>query len=369
MRHDPDPGLGNPEADAGGAGLFILNMHRNFTGVTATAAAVTRQQARRYGLTVVGRPLPGCPEPISFRQALARSRTPPAGKAFSIWHVRRNEEMRAGLIARDMLRLPVRLVFTSSAQRRHSLWPRFLISRMDAVIATTSEAAGFVPHVRAVVPHGVDVERFRPAASRGQAWAATGFPGTAAIAAIGRIRPEKGTDRFVAAMIAALPRLPGHVALVIGKAAPEHMGFLARLKQDIASAGLSDRILFPGEIGPAAMPEVVRGLSLLVALPRYEGYGVTPLEAMASSVPFVASNAGWFERFSGGGAAGVVVANGDPLAAAGEIVSLLADPLRHSEMATAARARAENEFSVAAEASAINRVYEGLWTEAGRSAP
>ncbi|MBU4527187.1 MAG: glycosyltransferase family 4 protein [Hoeflea sp.] len=350
--------------DGGRDGLFVLNMHRNFTGVTATATAVARQQLVRYDVQIVGRPLPGCPEPMSFWQACRASRERPPGKPFHIWHVRRNPEMQAGIFARDILRLPVRLVFTSAAQRRHSAWPRWLISRMDAVIATTPEAAKFVPGVRIVAPHGVDTGRFHPALSRDEAWVRSGYPGTAGIAAIGRIRPEKGTDRFVAAMIEALPRLPGSTALVIGKAASEHASFLAGLKSQVAAAGLEQRILFPGEIGPDAMPDLVRGLSLLVALPRYEGYGVTPLEAMASGVPFVASDAGWFEEFSGDGAAGLVIPEGDPGRAADEIVAMLSDPERHAAMSDAARTRALDRFSVAAEAEAINAVYEALWAEA-----
>ncbi|MBC7284590.1 glycosyltransferase family 4 protein [Hoeflea sp.] len=361
MSTRPASSPAEPGCDGGRDGLFVLNQHRNFTGVTATAAAVTRHQLDRYDVRIVGRPLPGCPEPISFWQAVRASREKPSGKPFHIWHVRRNPEMRAGIFARDILRLPVRLVFTSAAQRRHSALPRWLIARMDAVIATTPEAAKFVPGVRAVAPHGVDTERFHPAPSRSEAWAGSGYPGTAGIAAIGRIRPEKGTDRFVAAMIEALPRLPGSTALVIGKAAPEHASFLAGLKAQVAAAGLEQRILFPGEIGPDAMPGLVRGLSLLVALPRYEGYGVTPLEAMASGVPFVSSDAGWFKEFSGGGAAGLVIPGGEPKPAAQQIVALLSDAGRHATMAEAARARAINRFSVAAEAEAINAVYEELW--------
>ena len=343
--------------------LFVLNMHHNFTGVSATAAAVTHQQRKRYDVQLVGRALPGCPEPVSFMQALRLSRQPPTGLKFHIWHVRRNPEMRAGIFARDILRLPVKLVFTSAAQRRHSLVPRWLISRMDAVIATTPEAASFVPESRAVVPHGVDIDRFQPAPSRSDAWAESGFPGTAGIAAIGRIREEKGTDRFVTAMINTLPHLPGYTALVVGKAAPEHMQFLARLKAQVAAAGLSERILFPGEIDAASMPDLVSGLSLLVALPRYEGYGVTPLEAMACGVPFVASDTGWFEQFSGGGAAGVVIAGGDPQAAAKQIIALLSDPSRYQTMAKSARSRATGQFSVTAEAEAINAIYETLWSQ------
>ncbi|MCY0096129.1 glycosyltransferase family 4 protein [Hoeflea ulvae] len=354
---------GNPTGEAGRDGLFVLNLHRNFTGVSATAAAVTRQQVSGFNVRLVGGPLPGCPAPITLWQALRLSRSAPAGKHFHIWHVRRNSEMRAGIFARDILKLPVRLVFTSAAQRRHSLVPRWLISRMDAVIATTPEAAGFVPGVRAVVPHGVDIDRYHPADSRSEAWSANPYPGTAGIATIGRIRPEKGTDRFVAAMIAALPNLPGCTALVLGKAAPEHKAFLARLKELVAAAGLSERILFPGEVAPHDMPDLVRGLSLLVALPRYEGFGVTPLEAMASAVPFVASDTGWFSEFSGNGTAGVVIPDGDIQTAADEVIAIVSDPKRHAAMAEAARSRAVQAFSVAAEADAINAVYEDLWSK------
>ena len=41
-----------------------------------------------------------------------------------------------GLVLRDILRMPVKLVFTSASQRVHTAWTRFLIARMDGVIAT-----------------------------------------------------------------------------------------------------------------------------------------------------------------------------------------------------------------------------------------
>lgn len=363
MNTDPTTAPGPIDAPGGRDPLFVLNMHRNFTGVSATAAAVAHEQLKRYDVKLVGQPLPGGPDPVSFWQAVHLSRRPPVGRKFHIWHVRRNPEMWAGIFARDILRLPVRLVFTSAAQRRHSLVPRWLISRMDAIIATTPEAAAHVPGVRAVVPHGVDVNRFQSSPARQQAWAKSGFPGTAGIAAIGRIREEKGTDRFVEAMIASLPDLPGYTALVLGKAAAEHAHFLTRLKDQVAKAGLSDRILFPGEINPDAMPELVRGLSLLVALPRYEGYGVTPLEAMASGVPFVASDTGWFGEFSGGGAAGVVIPGGEPQEASRQIVGILSDPSRQQSMADAARNRAVEHFSATKEADGIDAVYQAVWQE------
>jgi mannosyltransferase len=333
--------------------LFVTNFNKNFTGVSATAANVIRAQIGRYDLALVGRPLPGCPDPITVKQARAGS------TEGTIWHVRRNTEMRAALWARDVLRLPIKIVFTSAAQRRHSAYPRWLISRMDAVIATTDKAAGFFPHVRAVVPHGVDTALFRPAQDRAAAWQTLGYGGKTGIATIGRIRPEKGTDHFVKAMIDLLPDHPDTVALVLGKATREYRAFLVDLRGRIKAAGLTDRILFPGEIRAQDLPALMRGLSLVVQLPQYEGYGMVPLEAMASGVPFVGYDAGYYRAFSAEGRTGVIVdAPTTAALAARHILAGKVDAMGH-----AARAHVIENFSAKAEADGIDAVYQMIWAQ------
>ena len=340
--------------------LYVTNFNRNFTGVSATAANVIRQQAKSHDLRLVGYPLPGCPDPITVAAARALSRTPPPGKPFAIWHVRRNPEMRAAIWARDVLRLPIRIVFTSAAQRRHSAYPRWLISRMDAVIATTERAATFVPHVRAVVPHGVDTDVFTPSVNRSADWAALGYGGTLGIASIGRIRPEKGTDLFVQAMLHLLPDLPGAVALVIGRAAREHQGFVKGLQAQVAAAGLTDRLLFVGEIPADELPPLMRALSLVMQLPRYEGYGMVPLEGMASGVPFVGSEAGYYQAFSAQGRSGLVVPQEAAQDAAEAARALLGDADRYATASAAAREIALHSFSATTEAAGIEAVYRAL---------
>ncbi|MFX0541356.1 glycosyltransferase family 4 protein [Roseovarius sp. S4756] len=339
--------------------LIVTNFNRNFTGVSATAAGVLRAQVPRYDLALAGQPLPGCPAPVSVAEARRLTRRPPEGRDFAIWHVRRNTEMRAALWARDVLRLPIRIIFTSAAQRRHSALPRWLISRMDAVIATTQKAAEFVPHVRAVVPHGVDCGSYRPAEDRAAAWHATGYPGTRGIATIGRIRPEKGTDRFVEAMLRLLPDHPDVTALVLGRAGRKDLPFLEGLKAQVVEADLQRRILFPGEIAPQTLPALLRGLSAVVQLPIYEGYGMAPLEGMASGVPFIATEAGYYRDFSAGQSAGWIVKDAEDAAMA--LSALLRDPKRHAAMAEAARDTAMTRFSIESEADGIGAVYDAMW--------
>jgi mannosyltransferase len=351
-----------------GPSLYVTNLNPRFTGVSATAAAVLKRQAGMYDAVLVGHPLPGCPAPITLRQALQMSRRRPDGRAFAIWHVRRNIEMQFAILARDVLRLPIRIVFTSAAQRRHSAWPRWLIRQMDAVIATTEAAASFVPGVWAVVPHGVDTDRFAPANDPAAAWRATGYPGDYGIVAVGRIRPEKGTDLFVEAMISALPHLPGATALVVGMARSGEAEFLRDLKDRIAQAGLAGRILFPGEVPADRMPALLQGCRALVALPRYEGYGLTPLEAMATGLPIVASDTGHFREFIGGidaaDRAGAIVPTGDHAAAAKALVAMLSDASACARLSANARARAVGTFGIAREAEGIADVYERLWAQA-----
>ena len=344
--------------------LIVTNMHRNFTGVSATTAAIARLQAGRYDMRLAGRALPGCPAPISVRQAFSLSRTPPAGRSHILWHVRRNNEMRAALFVRDMLRCPVRIVFTSAAKRRHSAFPRFLISRMDAVIATTQEAAALVPNVEAVVHHGIDTERFHPADDRDEAWRQTGYPGRFGLATIGRIRPEKGTDLFVDAMIRLLPDFPDATALVIGKATPQHRAFAADLQRRVEAAGLSARIIFAGELPSDTISDIVRALSLLVAPPRYEGYGITPLEAMASGVPIVASRTGFFSRFIDEDRAGTIVAEPTAETLSQAVRHLIGNPMELALKSSNARNRAVEQFGIEKEIDGIHDVYETLWSRA-----
>ncbi|MEL7014350.1 MAG: glycosyltransferase family 4 protein, partial [Pseudomonadota bacterium] len=178
------------------------------------------------------------------------------------------------------------------------------------------------------------------------------------IASTKRSVPFSGRMRPIVAMPDVLPRHPDTTALVIGRAAKSDEQFLNDLKAKIAKANLTDRVLFPGEIASTNLPEVMRALSLVVQLPRYEGYGMTPLEGMASGVPFVATDQGYYRQFSAQGQAGVI--SDMP---AEDIHALLSDPCRLMQMSASARDIANTHFSIAREASGISQTYQALWSD------
>lgn len=312
-------------------------------------------------MRLVGSALPSGPIPLPYHQALGLSRRPPGERPFAIWHVRRNQEMLAAIFARDFLRLPVRIVFTSAAQRLHSPVPRRLIAKMDAVVPTTAAAAKFVPHVAEIVPHGVDTKRFQPAQNRLTAWRALGLPGDFGIGIVGRIRPEKGTDRFVKAMCRLLPERPDFTAVLFGRAMPTDADFAKQLQRQIADAKLEDRIVFMGEQPSTKMPELMKALSLLVAPARYEGYGMTPLEAMASGVAVVATDTGVYRSIIRDGETGHVVGLNDQESLEHAVATITACPDRLSQMGNNARRYAMDHLSLQRETDGYSRVYEKLW--------
>ena len=342
--------------------LFVTNYNTRFTGVSSTAQRMAAHHLHRYDLALVGHPLPGLPDPITPRQARRLSRTAPPGRPFSIWHVRRDPEMISALYARDVLRLPIRTVFTSAAKHRHGAFPRWLIGRMDAVIATSPDAASFFPDVAAILPHGVDVEAHGPVADRRAAWGKLGYGGTRGAAIVGRVRPSKGTDVFVDAMIRVMADDPGVHALIVGLAKPSEETFVADMRRRIDAAGLTARFHFTGEMPLERLrAEVLPALSLVVNVARYEPFGVVPIEGMAAGTPFVCSDTGHYRTFSDGGSTGLVVPTEAPEATAAAVTELLQDPDRIERMGRAAREKAVRDHSIAREADGAADIYERLW--------
>jgi len=339
--------------------VIAPNFKRRLSGVTTTLFRVVPVQAKRLSIAALGPAIPDEIPQIRFSDVLGLSRRP-MKRPFRIWHARRNIEMLPGVVLRDLLRFPLKLVFTSASQRRHTAWSRFLIGRMDAVIAVSDYSAAYLTRPHTVVMHGIDTGVFRPATPGEPPPQVLAGPGRL-IGCFGRIRAQKGTDVFIDAMIRVLPGFPDSRAVVLGRATAEHQGFLGELKQRVAAAGLTERILFPGEVGPLETPEYYRALSLFVAPQRWEGFGVTPLEAMASGVPVVATTVGAFPKLVVEGETGSLTPPDDVDAMAAATARWLADDAARIAAGAASRDRVQAQFSLESEADGINAVYQALW--------
>ena len=341
--------------------VIVFNLKQRYTGVSATVNALVPLQSTQWRVGYCGSLLPNGLCGLTLVQAIAVSREPARNRKFRVWHVRRDHEMMAGIFARDVLRLPIRLVFTSAAQHLHGAFPRWLIAKMDAVIATTDVAASFVPNATAVVPHGIDLERFAAEPHKAAAWMTSGLPGRFGIGVFGRIRPDKGTDVFVDAMLQALPRLPHVSAVIAGLAQPKHRAFEQALRDRVRRAGMSERIIFLGEVPASEVHLWYQRCLLCVACPRYEPFGLTPFEAAASGCALVCSRTGAFEQLVLPGCNGELVPVGDVSALSDAVVRVLSDVDAAVRMGQRAREIVGQRFSLQAEAAGIGSVYQALF--------
>jgi len=186
------------------------------------------------------------------------------------------------------------------------------------------------------------------------------LPGKYGTGIFGRIRPTKGTDIFVDAMIDVLPRFPEFTAIITGQALAEHQDYLRAMEDKIRAAGLSERIIFLGNLAAEEIPRWYQNVAIMVACPRYEPFGITPLEAMASGCAVVASRTGAFEYIVKPGETGALVPTGDAQALADALITLMQDPEKIVSMGSAGRDRVTAEFSIEKEAEGIAQVYRAV---------
>jgi mannosyltransferase len=350
---EPDVGLSN--ISAGDLQLIVPNLHRRYSGVTATNRMVAPKLARMFRAAWLGPNAPDGIEGIGFADLLELWRRP----APLIWHARRNNEMIAGVLL-SSLGWPLKLVFTSAAQRHHSWITRWLIRRMDAIIATSDISASFLKRKATVILHGVDTDRYAPPSDRASAVAEAGLPGRYAIGCFGRVRAQKGTDVFVDAMCRLLPRYPDFSAVIVGAITVEQQGFANDLKKRIEAAGLKSRILMMGELPIEEVPRWYQRLTIYAFTSRNEGFGLTLIEAMSAGAALVASRAGAAEVVVEDGITGVLTPSGDADALVAALEPLMRDPASATAMGERARARVLAEFSLDAEANKIAAVYRTL---------
>jgi mannosyltransferase len=335
--------------------LIVPNLHRRYSGVTATNRMVAPKLATLFRAAWLGSDAPDGIARIGVADLLKlwRRGTP------LIWHARRNDEMIIGVLLKA-LGWPLRLVFTSAAQRHHSSITRWLIHRMDAIIATSDISALYLKRDATVIPHGVDTDRYAPPADRAAAFAEAGLPGRYAIGCFGRVRAQKGADVFVDAMCRLLPRYPDFTAVIVGAITVDQTAFANDLKKRIEAAGLQSRVSITGELPIEDLPRWHQRLTIYAFTSRNEGFGLTLLEAMSSGAALVASRAGAAELVVEDGVSGVLTPPGDVDALVAALEPLLRDPASAAAMGERARKRVVEKFSLDTEANKIAEVYRAL---------
>ena len=213
-----------------------------------------------------------------------------------------------------------------------------------------------------MIPHGVDLDTYAPPSSKQDAWKALGIPGAYGVGIFGRVRHQKGIDILIEAVLPLLSDYPEPTIVIVGETTPKFTAYQARLEAMVAEAGLSERVRFLGKQPHARLPELFQAMSLVVALSRNEGFGLTVPEAMASGCAVLASHAGAWRDIIREDTDGLTVPCDDVPATRAALERLFQDAGALETMGAAGRQRVEDKYAVGMEAKALADYYRWLGT-------
>jgi glycosyltransferase involved in cell wall biosynthesis len=213
---------------------------------------------------------------------------------------------------------------------------------------------GFPRDKLAVIPNGVDVERF---AGRDPAFKARlGLaPATPLVTAIGRLHEQKGMTYFLRAAASLLHSVPSCRFLIVGQGPLE-----AALKAEAREFHLEERVTFLGFCDD--VPAVLRASDVFVLPSLWEGMPNALLEAMAAAVPVVATRVEGVTEVVRDGATGFLVLPRDVPGLVSATLRLLGDPGRARAMGATAQQHVRTHYTLDIMARRHEELYRRLLT-------
>jgi len=287
-------------------------------------------------------------------------------RQFDILHTHLFHADLAGRAAAWLAAVPHLVHTVHTAEARFRPWQfaaaRLLADRCDRVVAVSASTRDF--HARrsglpisryTVIPNGVDAAAFARSDDdrrllRGR-WGLA--EGQVLCAYVGRLDFEKGVDVLLSAASHLASRGQPIELVVAG---------------DGRRRGLVENFMEHGEGGRRCrylgFVQDIRGVlsaaDLLVMPSRWEGFGLAAAEAMACSLPVVASDVPGLRDVVVHGETGLLVAPADAIALADAIERLSGDAKMRSGMGRAGRKRVVKHYPIQAVIEAHQELYLSL---------
>ena len=187
------------------------------------------------------------------------------------------------------------------------------------------------------------------------------------VATVGNVRRVKGHDIFIKAAASVVAQFPGVTFSIAG--AVLEPAYFEELEGLIRDLNLSGSVRFAGNIYD--LRNYLAAADIFVLPSRSEGFSNAIVEAMAASLPVVATDVGGNAEAVIEGVSGLIVPSEDSEALAAAIIRLLSDPSKAQEMGAAGRRFAAEKFTTDAMMHEITRAYAALLREkrTGRPMP
>jgi L-malate glycosyltransferase len=241
--------------------------------------------------------------------------------------------------------------------RKHQIAYRLMAGMPDAVFAVSEQ----------VRQHSIEVDRIDPARVQTiynglslEDWdlapRSAKASGEFLVTTVGNIRRVKGHDVFIRAAAFVVQQFPKVAFSIAGDVLePGYFTELQSLVQDLI---LTNHLRFDG--GVMNLRGHLAAADIFVLPSRSEGFSNAIVEAMAASLPVVATNVGGNAEAVQDGVSGFLVPSDDPDALAAAILQLLSDPSQARAMGAAGRNLAAEKFTTDAMMSRTASAYRDL---------
>jgi glycosyltransferase involved in cell wall biosynthesis len=239
--------------------------------------------------------------------------------------------------------------------RKHVVAYRLMAGLPDAVFAVSElvrqyciEEDGIDPDLVQTIYNGLDLSDWSASSDNPR--------DRLLITTTGNIRHVKGHDVFIKAAACIVPQFPNvRFSIAGGVLEPAYFSELQALIQNLK---LGDHFYFAGSV--TDLYEHLSAADIFVLPSRSEGFSNAIVEAMAASLPVVATNVGGNAEAVENGVSGFVVPSDDPQALAEAIMKLLADPERAMAMGAAGKQRVAQKFTIEAMMKQTTATYTKL---------
>jgi phosphatidylinositol alpha-1,6-mannosyltransferase len=195
------------------------------------------------------------------------------------------------------------------------------------------------------VPLGADLDRFRPGLDTSAVRAKYGLTEGRWMLTVGRLVEHKGQDHAMRALSLLRESEPDLRYAIAGTGDHEET-----LRALAAQLELGDRVRFLGHVTDEDLPALYNVAELYlgasrVAVNHVEGFGISLVEAAATSLPVVAGREGGMPEAVEDGITGLLADPYDPASLATAIQKVLGSPALAAQFGTAGRRVAERKYS------------------------
>lgn len=178
------------------------------------------------------------------------------------------------------------------------------------------------------VYNGIDADAFREKAKPNIIRKEFGFSEpTRIVGCVGQLISWKGQDVFLRAMARVVQEMPNTKFLIVGDEIVDDNPFRGTLDQLVSELGLEDKVIFTGF--RLDIPSLIAAMDIFVHCPvKPDPLPRVILEAMALSLPIVATHTGGIPELVKNGENGLLVPPADEKALANGVLWMISNPTR-----------------------------------------